>query len=416
MPESTPSLIEAARQRPWYRLRLPADLESRFAETTRRSRATYIQSWLLVFMVFNVISLKMDFDQFGPDRFAVPAFLTLGVFLPSGLLAILALHGLTSARRQAGIVAGIALLDMAIVLNSARIAPAAHADTYLILAVIVPMAVGMIAPLSFRHSLVLCGSAFGLYATYVVGFVLPRSEATGLPLLIAGLTLVPIKLAYSREWTCKEAFLLTLEKSARDVDLAAANARLTILSETDSLTGLRNRRSATARLQTGWAEASHEGGWVMLALIDIDAFKRLNDTAGHPAGDRCLRQVAQALETEAALHGAQLARYGGEEFILFLSGVEPVRATAIGESLRRAIERLAYPHPGLPDGAYVTVSIGVAAAHGSLGALGIGAADLLKAADDALYCAKRGGRNRVESARLSPASANSDLVPASALG
>ncbi|MGU3360218.1 GGDEF domain-containing protein [Methylobacterium sp. M6A4_1b] len=416
MPESCPSLIEAARQRPWYRLRLPADLESQFAATTRRSRATYLQSWLLVFIIFNVISLKMDFDLFGPDHFAVPAFLTLGVFLPAGLLAILALHGVTSARRQAGIVAGVALLDMAIVLNSARIAPAAHADTYLILAVIVPLVVGMIAPLSFRHSLVLCGSAFALYATYVVGFVLPRSEATGLPLLIAGLTLVPIKLAYSREWTCKEAFLLTLEKSARDVDLADANARLTILSETDSLTGLRNRRSANARLLTGWAEACHEGGWVMLALVDIDAFKRLNDTAGHPAGDRCLRQVAQALEAEAALHGAQLARYGGEEFILFLSGVDPVRATAIGESLRRAIERLAHPHPGLPDGACITVSIGVAAAHGSLGALGVGAADLLKAADDALYGAKRGGRNRVESVRLSPASANSDAGRASALG
>jgi diguanylate cyclase (GGDEF)-like protein len=416
MPETNSSMIEAARRRPWYRLRLPKDLEAQFTETTRWSRATYIQSWLLIFIVFNVLSLKMDFDLFGPEQFAVPAFLTLGVFLPAGLAAIAALHGITSARRQAGIVIGISVLDMVIVLNSARIAPQTHADTYLILAVIVPMVVGMIAPLSFRQSLVLCGSAFSLYAAYVVGFVLPRSEATGLPLLIASLTLVPIKLAYSREWTCKEAFLLTLEKSARDVDLAAANARLTILSETDSLTGLRNRRSANAHVQAGWADACADGAWATLMLIDIDAFKRLNDTAGHPEGDRCLRLVAQALAAAAARHDAQAARYGGEEFIVFRPCADPSEAVRIGESLRLAVQALAYPHPGLPDGACVTVSVGVATAHGSLGSLATTAADLLKAADDALYRAKRGGRNRVETTTLAPVSANSDGARTSAFG
>ncbi|KQO74515.1 GGDEF domain-containing protein [Methylobacterium sp. Leaf88] len=416
MSETNSSLIEAARRRPWHRLRLPRDLEAQFTETTRWSRATYIQSWLLIFIVFNVLSLKMDFDLLGPEQFVVPAFLTLGVFLPAGFAAITALRGITSARRQAGIVIGISVLDMVIVLNSARIAPRTHADTYLILAVIVPMVVGMIAPLSFRHSLVLCGSAFCLYAAYAVAFVLPRSEATGLPLLIASLTLVPIKLAYTREWTRKEAFLLTLEKSARDVDLAAANARLTVLSETDSLTGLRNRRSATAQVQAGWGEACAGGAWATLVLIDIDAFKRLNDTAGHPEGDRCLRQVAEALATAAARHGAQAARYGGEEFIVFRPGADPSEAARIGESLRLAIQALAYPHPALPDGACITVSIGVATAHGSLGTPAITAADLLKAADDALYRAKRGGRNRVESTILAPASAASEAARTSAFG
>ena len=416
MPETNSSLIEAARRRPWYRLGLPEELEAQFKETTRWSRSTYIQSWLMIFIVFNVLSLKMDFDLFGPEQFTIPAFLTLGVFLPAGLAAIAALHGITSARRQAAVVIGIAVLDMVIVLNSARIAPQTHADTYLILAVIVPMVVGMIAPLSFRHSLVLCGSAFGLYAAYVIGFVLPRGETTGLPLLIASLTLVPIKLAYSREWTCKEAFLLTLEKSARDVDLAAANARLTILSETDSLTGLRNRRSANADVEAIWAEACTNGTWATLMLIDIDAFKRLNDTVGHPEGDRCLRQVAQALAEAAARHGAKAARYGGEEFIVFLSGSDPSEAMRIGESLRSAVQALAYPHPGLPENACISVSIGVATGHGSLGSLATAAADLLKAADDALYRAKRGGRNRVETTTLAPVSANSDRTRTSALG
>ncbi|WP_156375907.1 GGDEF domain-containing protein [Methylobacterium sp. Leaf117] len=396
-----PSLIEGARCRPWYRLRLPGDLEHQFDATIRWSSGTYIQSWLLIFIVFNVISLKMDYDLFGSERFFIPAFLTLAVFIPLCTLAILALGGITTARRQAALVTGVALLDMAIVLNSARIAPPAHADTYLVIAVIVPMVVGMIAPLSFRHSLVLSGSALALYATYVIGIALPRSEATGLPLLIASLILVPLKLAYSREWTRKESFLLTLEKAAREVDLAEANARLTILSETDALTGLPNRRSATLRLQAGWQEACARGEWATLALIDIDAFKRLNDTSGHLEGDRCLRCVAEALADSAGAYGAQVARYGGEEFIAFLPGNDPGQAATIAESLRAAVLRLAYPHPGLPGGTCVTVSVGVATAHGHLGRLATGADDLLRSADDALYRAKRAGRNRVETVILS---------------
>ncbi|MCJ2033517.1 GGDEF domain-containing protein [Methylobacterium sp. J-068] len=446
MPDPNPSLIEAARCRPWFRLALPGTLEARFTETTRTSSGAYLQSWLLVFLVFNVLSLKLDFDVFGPERFAVPALLTLGVFVPVGLIAIIALHGTPTATRQATVVTVTALVDMIVVLNSAEIAPPIHADTYRILAVIVPLVVGMIAPLSFRHCLVFCGSAFVLYVGYVIGFVLPQNEPTGLPLLIASLVLVPLKLAYSREWTSKETFLLTLEKARRDADLADANARLTILSETDPLTGLANRRAATAALQAGWARARDAGGWAAVALIDIDNFKRLNDSAGHLEGDRCLQCVADALKIVAEASGAHVARYGGEEFIVHMPGAEPDTARAIGERLRAAVADMAYPHPdlpirdlpigdlpigdlpagvlpagnaprrgrpdeGSPAGAYVTVSVGVAAAHGGVGALGIGASDLLKSADDALYRAKRGGRNRVEALSLTPDPANSDQRP-----
>jgi diguanylate cyclase (GGDEF)-like protein len=403
MHDPTPGLIEAARRRPWFRLTLPGDLEARFALTTHASSGAYLQSWLFVFIVFNVLSLKLDYDVFGAECFAIPALLTLGAFLPISLGAMILLHGTPTANRQAAVVTVTALTDMAVVLNSAEIAPPTHADTYRILAVVVPLVVGMIAPLSFRHCLVFCGSAFVLYVGYVVAFVLPKNEPTGLPLLIASLVLVPLKLAYSREWTLKETFLLTLEKARRDAELAEANARLTILSETDALTGLANRRSFTTDLQTGWTRACATGGWAAVALIDIDAFKCLNDTAGHPEGDRCLRQVAGVLEATAEARGVHVARYGGEEFILYMPAFEPDRARAIGEDLRAAVAGMAYPHPGLGDGAHVTVSVGVATALGSPGDLRAGANDLLKSADDALYRAKRSGRNRVEVAVLEPA-------------
>lgn len=412
MHDVNPSLIEAARSRPWYRLALPGPLEAGFAETVRISSGAYLQSWLVVFILFNVLSLKLDFDVFGPERVVVPALLTLGVFLPLTIAAIMALHGTPTTVRQATVVTSVALVDMAIVLNSAEIAPPSHADTYRILAVIVPLVVGMIAPLSFRHCLVFCGTAFVLYVGYVTYLVLPRNEPTGLPLLIASLVLVPLKLAYSREWTRKETFLLTLEKARRDADLAEANARLLILSETDALTGLANRRAFTVELQAGWALACANDAWSAVALIDIDAFKRLNDTAGHPEGDRCLQHVAGVLKAAAEAQGAHIARYGGEEFIVRMPRAEPETAWAIAESLRVAVARMAYPHPGLGETASVTISVGVTAAHGSLGALGVSAGDFLKSADDALYRAKRAGRNRVEAALLAPAPANSDDLAA----
>lgn len=412
MSDPNESLIEAARRRPWFRLRLPGALEAAFRATTRVSPGGYLQSWLLVFIAFNVLSLKMDFDVFGAERFVVPAFLTLGVFTPLTVAGILALHGSPSTDRQAAVVIGTALIDMTVVLTSAQIAPAGHADSYRILAVVVPLVVGMIAPLSFRHCLIFCVTAFALYVGYVSAFVLPQDAPTGLPLLIASLVLVPLKLAYSREWTLKEAFLLTLEKARRDADLAEANARLTVLSETDALTGLANRRSFTANLRADWLGAGEAGDWMAVALIDIDAFKRLNDTAGHLEGDLCLQRVAHALREAAEAEGARIARYGGEEFAVQIPSSDLSRARAIGERLRAAVAALAYPHPGLGRSAHVTVSVGIAAAHGSIAAFGIRESDLLKAADDALYRAKRDGRDRVDAAVLTLASANSDGRPA----
>lgn len=408
MPDPNVRMIEAALRRPWFRLRLPGPLEDAFRDGTRVSPGGYLQSWLLVFIAFNVLSLKMDFDVFGPELFARPAVLTLGVFVPVTLCGIFALHGTPSATRQATVVTGTALVDMAVVLSSAQIAPPDHADSYRILAVVVPLVVGMIAPLSFRHCLVFCGTAFALYVTYVIIFVMHAEAPTGLPLLIASLVLVPIKLAYSREWTMKETFLLTREKARRDAELAEANARLTILSETDSLTGLANRRSFMSNLRAGWSYACTSGDWMAVALIDIDAFKRLNDSAGHLEGDSCLQQVAAVLRQAAEAEGAGIARYGGEEFGVWMPAADPDQARRIGERLRAAVAGLSHPHPGLHDGAHVTVSIGVAAAHGGGAALGLSVSDVLKAADDALYRAKHAGRNRVEGTALSPASANSD--------
>ncbi|MEH3117691.1 MAG: diguanylate cyclase [Methylorubrum populi] len=406
-----PSPIEAGLSRPWYQLRLPDALEAQFRADTARQSGFYVRSWLAVFTLFNVLSLVMDRDVFGPQGFAVPLAMTLGVFCPVALAAIVSLRGRPSTVRISAAALATVLVDIAVVLNSARLAPAPHADVYVIIATIVPLVVGLIAPLPFRHSLWFCGASLALYTGLVVGFGLGGPERSGLPLLVAGLILVPLKLSYSREWEARKTFLIGLRVKLQAEALARANARLTILSETDSLTALSNRRHFSERLEEAWRLAAQEDAWLGVILIDIDHFKLLNDAAGHAEGDRCLVTVAAALQASVEVWGGLAARYGGEEFVVLLPETDQPTVRAAGEALRAAVADLAIRHPGRPAGTTVTVSVGVTAARGRTQELGIQARDLLRAADFALYAAKNEGRDRVES--FMPA-ANANRLPADA--
>lgn len=168
-----------------------------------------------------------------------------------------------------------------------------------------------------------------------------------------------------------------------------AHERLERLTLIDALTGLANRREFDASLRREWGRAHRTGEGLALLMIDIDHFKLLNDSFGHPAGDRKLRDVAQALAACAKRPSDLVARYGGEEFAAILPGVTPAQAVAFAETMRAAVERLDLRSPA-PAG-HVTVSIGV----GHIDQVGDrDVAALIAAADAALYEAKQGGRNR----------------------
>ena len=142
--------------------------------------------------------------------------------------------------------------------------------------------------------------------------------------------------------------------------LEEANQKLVILSNTDGLTGIANRRSYDDVLATEWRRAARLGHPLALAMLDIDLFKNYNDLYGHVAGDDCLRQVAAVLMAHARRAGDFAARYGGEEFVLILPAAETQKAFQLAESIRISVEQLAVPHEGSPHG-IVTVSIGLAA-------------------------------------------------------
>jgi diguanylate cyclase (GGDEF)-like protein len=176
----------------------------------------------------------------------------------------------------------------------------------------------------------------------------------------------------------------------RTEELAAANERLELLTVTDPLTGLANRRRLTETLQTEWHRARRSRDTVGAFMVDIDHFKLLNDRYGHLVGDACLKRVAAAL-VETVRITDLVARYGGEEFAVILPGAETENAYMVAERARKAVEMLATENADAPSG-IVTVSIGVAAV---VPADGASAEELLAAADSALYESKRGGRNQV---------------------
>jgi diguanylate cyclase (GGDEF)-like protein len=178
--------------------------------------------------------------------------------------------------------------------------------------------------------------------------------------------------------------------------LVVAKQELELQASLDGLTGISNRRVFDNTLKREWRAAIQTGNPFAVLMIDIDLFKGLNDFYGHQVGDGCLVAVATALQRMLPRAGDFVARYGGEEFAVILPGTSIAGAMAVAERLRLGVTELAIPHRQSPHGC-VTISAGAAIGDAfSVPELSL----LLKAADEALYRAKRAGRNRVEGVDL----------------
>ena len=187
--------------------------------------------------------------------------------------------------------------------------------------------------------------------------------------------------------------LVAVVETLRDMSVQKqAQEELERLATRDGLTSVANRRCFDETLNTEWRRATRESRALSLLMIDVDFFKPYNDTYGHQGGDECLRQIAAAMSGVVMRSSDAVARYGGEEFAILLPATDPDGALIVAERIRTAIEALQLPHSGSKVADHVTVSIGVASVTVSTDGV---PAQLVGAADAALYRAKHEGRNRV---------------------
>lgn len=189
----------------------------------------------------------------------------------------------------------------------------------------------------------------------------------------------------------KQLRIVTKMSDKTAVSLNSSNLDLLDKLHYDVLTGIHNRRFLDETLKRVIKSLSRSGGILSVLMIDVDFFKKYNDTYGHNMGDICLKAIAGALAGSISRPDDFVARYGGEEFVIILSNADEKGARVISDKVLKNVRALNIPHAKNDAASCVTVSVGATtgkAKHMQSGS------DYIQQADKALYMSKRGGRDR----------------------
>jgi diguanylate cyclase (GGDEF)-like protein len=241
------------------------------------------------------------------------------------------------------------------------------------------VAVYFVLGLAFRSPIAVNALALAAYAALATAKGMPAVELTHYLLTLAIANVICIAGAWNLEHARRMAWL--------------EGQRLAETAMQDGLTGIHNRRRFDDHLQRAWAQSIRERKPIALLLADIDRFKAYNDRYGHQAGDEALKAVAGVLARFARRPLDLAARYGGEEFAIVLFDTKREHAERLGEEILEAVRKLGIPHQDSGAAPVLTISIGVACV---LPATRRSWTGLVQLADQALYAAKDGGRNRLQ--------------------
>ncbi len=362
----------------------PAALERQFEQDTQERRCARLRVGILVSAVLYNFFLIADW-LLVPDVLRVATLLHLGLVTPWMLFAAWAMTKRPPPFVRECLAASVPLfiiLQIDYGFASTTSESAAHYQ-YVVIPTLLYANVSL-HRLPFRFArfvtaaVVICHAAVVLSANYISN---PVAVMILIQLAICGyITLVA---NYTMERDLRRAYLFSLRDRLRHSLADAASKR-------DSLTGLANRYHLEIELRRLWAAIGKPHPMVSVILMDIDHFKRLNDRYGHGAGDLCLKRLAAILIAEVGAGSEVVVRYGGEEFLIVLPAVQLVDAMRVAERIRRSVEKATIPNEG-PGFEIVTASFGVASAYVNE----LTGAELIAAADAALYAAKQKGRNQV---------------------
>ncbi len=379
------STVESAIASGFPLLSFPKQLDRAFEHEVASERCRQLVLGGLFGIVLYNLFLISDW-VITPDIFSTALWVRLGVVTPIVLLMIGPLYlGPPVGMREFLVVAGVVGLGVgsSVFLMLASHAP--HHDAQHQFIILFPLFLTMVQRVRFWWSVPACLACFALHAgglamlpQYPFEFQVSANAVFG------GAVILCLFASYVLERETRMNYLLSLRGRLERRDLDAKSHR-------DPLTGLRNRRSLDEAVEACDRDEAR-GEELAVVLLDIDNFKAFNDTAGHQAGDVCLKRVAGIIQSELRDFADDAFRFGGEEFIVVLQGANLAMAIRISERIRKAIEDASIPHPALAADGVVTVSVGVAS---SILSREIRVGLIISAADTALYSAKRNGRNQV---------------------
>lgn len=386
LPESLdPKAIDAAiAERSWL-LRFPPQLEAMFERDTgpQRCHELIVRAYIGI-IVYNLFAIA---DLWAAPHLFMTAFWVRVVFFTPVSLALTASLYLSPPaflRESIMCLGGGALAIGTIIYLMAASGgspqPSLHESMILVV-----LFLTVVQRVRFWYLLPVCLACLLAHSLALAEFyAYPVGPQVATNMVFGAGVIFSLVASYTMERDLRLHYLLSL----RD---RALNSELDRMSRRDMLTGLGNRRALEETLADCEPSIGQPDDFSVV-LIDIDHFKMFNDTAGHQAGDLCLKRVAGIVQAELRGQADLVFRFGGEEFIVVLPKTTLSKAIEIAERMRRAIEAAAIPHPAPAAAPVVTASFGIAGTR-----LGhrLGAVEIIANADSALYAAKRSGRNQV---------------------
>jgi diguanylate cyclase (GGDEF)-like protein len=372
----TPSLTEQL-QRGFHGLRFEGELETAYRRDQFHDRLRYLRVNLAILAAICLLVVQVDRVVLPVISRIVPDLARNGIMLPLLLLGL----GVTFLRRAdvwypryIAVAMAVALAAMSWVSLSAWFAGEPRLFGRLLLAM---TAVYFVLGLAFRPAIAVNALALAIYAAIASAKGMPANDLALYLLTLAIANVICVAGAYNLEHARRTAWL--------------EGQRLAETALQDGLTGIHNRRRFDEHLQRTWSQCARERKPLALLFADLDHFKRYNDCYGHQAGDEALKAVAGVLSGFARRPLDLAARYGGEEFAVILFDARREHALQIGDEVLEAVRRLSIPHRESGVATVLTISIGVACVQPVDRRSWAG---LIQLADQALYAAKDGGRNR----------------------
>ncbi len=405
MTEAEVTLHEVDRERAerrWISLGFGAKLEAAYEAATAASRNTGLANILIGAVIVYNLLIVGDILLVG-DALWLALFVHATIASPIMLAVALYVRGNPPPARREALVAAVPVIMAFGILAVFAWSTAPEVAHYQYFVILVTMFANAVLRTRFAQAAIATALIVAVHAAVMLGSPsTPFAVAAHSIGLLALTSLVTLAVNRSMERESRRAFLSRLHRDLSTEALMKQKEDYERQSLEDGLTGVANRRGVEQHLASLEARAGGQGQTFGVLMIDVDHFKAYNDQYGHMAGDRCLAMVGNLISLQVRDGVDFVGRYGGEEFVVVLAHADLLIATATAERIRAAIHNMAIPHQGAEAGR-VTVSIG--AATGFVGMVGSAGA-AVNTADEALYVAKRAGRDRVEPPALMTTSAS----------